>query len=359
MRLAKPSKVQVYSFWLSMPFITLAYVYIFYSDIMWSNWKVWAITYPLIYFIGFFSWRTHVLYDDVVTRALPALEQTTKRVILKMLVYVIVMIPSILLIVYMFDHFHIVGYHIHPGDIKSTYLIGLAVDLIFETLWEVVYCIDKYKETVSEREMLEQMNLQQQFDNLKEKVNPHFLFNCFNTLSSLISVDRRQAEMFLDELSKVYRYLLRNNEDGMTTVENEVKFIDSYFKLLKTRYAEGVVLKIKVDESYNGYLLPSLSLQLLVENAVKHNVVNRNTPLMVEIYTTADERLVVTNNLNLKKLKEKSTKVGLKNIKDKYDLLQQDGFEILESRANFSVFLPLLIKTSGHGGSRLNGLAVQ
>src|SRR5690606_35792000 len=111
--------------------------------------------------------------------------------------------------------------------------------IIFESRREVIYIIDKYREAAAEEEMIEQMQLRQEFDNLKEKVNPHFLFNSFNTLSSLISEDKDQAEKFLDELSKVYRYLLRNNESGMSTVGQEVAFIRSYSRLLETRYGDG------------------------------------------------------------------------------------------------------------------------
>lgn len=356
MTIAKPSKIQVNSFWISMPFITLAYVYIFYGNVMWHNWKVWVITYPLIYFIGFFSWRTHVIYDSFATKLYPALEDTKKRILVKMLVHILVMIPSILFILYIFDHYHIVGYYRKPGDIKSAYLIGLAVNVIFETLWEVVYCIDKYSETVTENEMLEQMNLQRQFEKLKHKVNPHFLFNCFNTLSSLISEDKQKAEDFLDELSKVYRYLLRNNEDGMATVESEIKFIESYFNLLQTRYGAGIKLRIQVKEEYNSYLLPSLTLQLLVENAVKHNIINKQLPLTVNINNAGDKRIAVTNNLNRKHVTEKSTKVGLNNIKDKYKLLQLEGFEVIRDETNFTVYLPLLARPGDNTDTRLNAL---
>lgn len=273
-----------------------------------------------------------------------------------MLVNVVIMTPSVLLIVYVFNWFHLAGYYMKPGDIKYAYLIGLCIDLIFETFWEVLYCIDKYKETVSEKEILQQMALQQQFDNLKEKVNPHFLFNCFNTLSSLISEDKQQAEVFLNELSKVYRYLLRNNEDGMTTVESEVKFIRSYFRLLKTRHAHGVELDMRIDEHFNTYLLPSLSLQLLVENAVKHNVVSKQAPLLIEIYTQKPGTLVVSNSLNPKQLKEKSTNIGLKNIRDKYDLLRQGSMQIVKGEKNFSVYLPLIAKTGSLG--RLNNMEI-
>ena len=223
-------------------------------------------------------------------------------------------------------------------------LVGLSTNIIFETLYEVVYIIDKYKETIFEREMLEQMNLQQEFDNLKEKVNPHFLFNCFNTLSSLITEDKEMAEKFLDELSKVYRYLLRNNEDGMSTLESEMKFIKSYFELIRTRYGEGVQMNMQIDKKYFPYLVPSLSLQLLVENAVKHNVVSRQQPLAIEIFTTEGKQLVVNNNLNKKVQKEKSTRIGLNNIESKYKLMNQEGFQVVNGAKNFMVVLPMIWK---------------
>ena len=143
---------------------------------------------------------------------------------------------------------------------------------------------------------------EQEFENLKSQVNPHFLFNCFNTLSSLIQEDKKEAEKFLDELSKVYRYLLTNNEDGVSTVEKEVKFLESYYRLLKTRYGDGLHINIEIDKRYYPYLLPSLSLQLLVENAVKHNVVSRQKPLTIEVFTAAGNKLVVNNNLQRKQL---------------------------------------------------------
>ena len=132
-------------------------------------------------------------------------------------------------------------------------------------------------------------------------------------------IEALKAEKFLDELSKVYRYLLRSNEDGMSTLENELKFIQSYFQLLKTRHGEGLNMHIQIDKRCYSYLLPSLSLQLVVENAVKHNVVSKNNPLSIEIFTTAANQLVVNNNLHRKQQKEKSTKIGLGNIKAKYE----------------------------------------
>jgi len=342
MKLAPVPKVYVYGWWISMPFITFILCYIMFGERLFNEWRPWVYSYPLIYALGFVSWRLHAIYDYELRKKLPGLEQTSKRVIYKLAVNLLIMTPSILVIFFVFHYFRVAGYQIGEGDLKKGYLVGLSINIIFETLWEVIYIIDKYKESVAEKETLKQLNLEQEFDNLKQKVNPHFLFNCFNTLSSLISEDKEKAERFLDELSKVYRYLLRSNEDGMSTLENELKFIQSYFQLLKTRYGDGLQMHIQIDKRCYSYLLPSLSLQLLVENAVKHNVVSKYNPLSIEIFTTAANQLVVNNNIHRKQQKEKSTKIGLGNIKAKYDLIDQAGFQVVEGERNFMVVLPLV-----------------
>jgi LytS/YehU family sensor histidine kinase len=210
------------------------------------------------------------------------------------------------------------------------------------TMWEAEFTFKQWKDSVSEKEKLEQLSIQQEFDTLKSQVNPHFLFNCFNTLSSLISEDRKQAEVFLNELSKVYRYLLRNNENSMSTLRSEIQFVHSYYQLLKTRHGEAVQIRIEIDKKYEDYLLPSLSLQLLIENAVKHNVLSKNIPLLIDIFTTAGNKLVVNNNLQRRSKKGPSTNIGLGNIQNKYELLYQEGFQVLEDNKNFSVVLPLI-----------------
>ena len=193
-----------------------------------------------------------------------------------------------------------------------------------------------------EKEQLEQLTIQHEFETLKSQVNPHFLFNCFNTLSSLITEDQKQAENFLNELSKVYRYLLRNNENGLSTLQTEIKFIESYYRLLRTRHGESVELNIEIDKKYEQYLLPSLSLQLLVENAVKHNVLSKSKCLVIAPFPPLGNKLVVSNNLQLRTVKAPSNKIGLDNIRGKYELLDQSGFHVLEDSNSFSVVLPLI-----------------
>lgn len=344
MKLMKPPKLEFYTFLMSMPLIDVALNYVLYDARIWQDIDIWLFSFPLLFFIGFCSWYCHVLYSSWVERKFPSLGESRQRILMKVFIIVFVMTPSILLIFLLYDYFHILGYQFEKEDLLQGILIGVCVNVIFETLYEADYIFSKYKESVAEKETMEQLSVSQEFDSLKNQVNPHFLFNCFNTLSSLITVDKILAEKFLDELSKVYRYLLRSNEEGVSTVENEIRFIRSYYKLLQTRHGDAVQLNIQIDKRYEPYYLPSLTLQLLVENVVKHNALSKNKPLVIDIFTAAGNKLVVNNNLQRRTVKAPSNGVGLENIKSKYKLLKQPGFQIIEDDKNFTVVLPLIWK---------------
>jgi two-component system, LytTR family, sensor kinase len=342
MKLIKPPKLELYSFLLSIPLISIAFNLVFFGNRLWKDVNVWLISFPLIIFIGVFSWYGHVLYSNWVEHKYPSLQQSRQRIFLKLLIPILVMGPSVALILLLYDWFHILGYTLRISHIPRTMAIGVSVNLIFETLYEADYILSCLKQSRAEKETAGQLAINQEFDTLKSQVNPHFLFNCFNTLSSLITVNKEKAELFLDELSKVYRYLLRNNEEGLSTLESEIKFIHSYYKLLQTRHGEAVQLNVQIDKRYNPYLVPSLTLQLLVENVVKHNALSKNKPLVIDIFTAAGNKLVVNNNLQRRAVKAPSNGVGLENIKAKYLLLKQPGFQVIEDEKNFTVVLPLI-----------------
>ena len=204
----------------------------------------------------------------------------------------------------------------------------------------------EYLEADLSMQRMEQEKTEMQMRALQSQINPHFLFNGLNTLSSLIDEDPNQAGEFVDELSKVYRYLLRSNENELTTLSVELGFIHSYFHLLKTRFGGSVSLDIHVDEPYGDALIPPLTLQLLVENAVKHNVVLAQKPLAIRIRTTDENVLIVENSLQRKTLRVESNGVGLSNITGKYQLLNQPPPRIEEIEGWFQVKLPLLMNKS-------------
>lgn len=338
----KPTRLQVFSFIASMPVIDVVLNYILYEERLFHDGKIWLVSFPLIYLIGVGSWRSQVGIQNWIHFKFPGLKQASRRILLLATLIIPVMSASVTIVLFTWDYLSILGYHIKPDDHRNILLVGFSVNLIFVTLYEMDYVMEQLKEATLEKESLKQQSLQHEFDVLKNQVNPHFLFNCFNTLSSLITEDKEKAEAFLNELSKVYRYLLRNNEDGLSTLENEIKFIRSYYGLLKTRHGDTLEMILEIDRRYNPYLIPSLTLQLLVENVVKHNQLAKNQPLVIEIFTTAGNKLVVNNNLQRRTVKAPSNRVGLENIKAKYELLNQKGFQVMEDGKNFTVVLPLI-----------------
>lgn len=341
-----PSKLQWFSFFASMPFITVLGCYILYGGRLFRDINVWLIAFPVFYLGGMMIFRVQTIIGNYIKFRNPALKQTTRRVLLYILFIMPFMASGVTLLYLTFSRFHILGYSWNTHDYFMGLLLGFCVNLFFETLYESAFVLEEYKETLKEKQQLEDDSVHAEFSSLKNQVNPHFLFNCFNTLSSLISEDRQKAGKFLDELSKVYRYLLRNNEDGLSTVQNEIRFIESYYQLLQTRHGEAVQINMEIDSRYDNYLLPSLTLQLLVENVVKHNVLSKNKPLIIDIFTTAGNKLVVNNNLQRRSVKAPSNKVGLDNIRTKYSLLDQTGFQVMEDKNNFTVVLPLIWSNS-------------
>ncbi|MEO5998411.1 MAG: histidine kinase [Chitinophagaceae bacterium] len=346
----KPTKIEWITFFTSMPVIGFTLYYLLFGDrhqpvIFWQ-------AFPLIFLIGLISWYLHILVMHWLRIKFSEFKDTVLRLIILTVAHLSLITSSMVLFFYGFGSIHFLNYQLNVENFRMGVLLGISVTLVATSIWEGEYIFRKWKESLAEKELLEQQRLQNEFESLKSQVNPHFLFNCFNTLSSLITEDTTQAEKFLDEMSKVYRYLLRSNEDGLSTVQKELQFIRSYFQLLKSRYGNALEFKIEVDKKYETYLLPSLSLQLVIENAVKHNVVSKQLPLVIDIFTTTGNKLIVNNNLQLKIIKALSTGIGLENIKSKYDLLEHPGFQVLEDDKNFTVVLPLLwSKTSDNNFS--------
>ncbi|QJW88319.1 histidine kinase [Spirosoma taeanense] len=192
-------------------------------------------------------------------------------------------------------------------------------------------------------QQLRQEMIDMQMRALQSQISPHFLFNSLNSLSSLIADEPDRAEKFVDEMSSVYRYLLQSSDRELTTLAKELTFIQSYYHLLKTRYNRGIQLDIAIADPYSSYLLPPLTLQLLLENAVKHNIVSADRPLCIRIATDDAARLSVRNNLQRKVgSRSQSTQKGLLNITQKYKLLNHPDIQITETAEMFEVIIQLI-----------------
>jgi sensor histidine kinase YesM len=228
------------------------------------------------------------------------------------------------------------------GLIGSSLIYGLLTFLLLLGIYELAYHFARLRQAERERDRFEREKLQAELQQLKGIVNPHFLFNNLNSLSSLISEDPAQAEAFLDELTKVFRYLLRNNDTELTTLAQELQFMHSYYHLLQTRYGRAISMEINIDPACESFLLPPLTLQLLVENAVKHNRVHKEAPLRIELFSDGANGLVVRNNLSVREQHIESTGIGLRSINSRYNLLNHEPLTIRKEEGFFCVVIPLI-----------------
>ena len=342
MNVMKPYRIEWLSFFIIMPVIATIKCYILLEFTWWEKPSLLLTAFLPVMIVALVPWYLDVVSSRLIHTRLAALHQTGKRILVIVVKQFFIILLSVSLIFLTVGLFNPSIYQPSVEKFALCTAVGLTFTYIAVVIWEGNYFFKQWKVSLQEKEKYEFLSLQGEFEALKSQVNPHFLFNCFNTLSSLITEDRHQAETFLNELSKVYRYLLRNNEDGMSTLKNELQFIHSYFNLLRTRHGDAIALQVDIDKRYENYLLPSLSLQLLVENAVKHNSLSKNFPLTIEIFTTVGNKLVINNNIRPRAQKAPSGKVGLKNIRSKYSLLKQPGFQVIEDGKSFTVVLPLI-----------------
>jgi len=189
-----------------------------------------------------------------------------------------------------------------------------------------------WREAVKNQESLKREKLALQYEALKNQVNPHFLFNSLNTLSRLINKDAAKATHFVKELSDIYRYILEQKDCELVLLDTEMKFVENYISLMKIRFGDNLVVKTNISESSSYRIIP-LSIQMLVENAIKHNIVSKEKPLSISLSVDGQDHLVVKNNLQKKSsiLKDDTgewEKHGLKNIKSRYEYLSKGFFTV-------------------------------
>jgi LytS/YehU family sensor histidine kinase len=223
--------------------------------------------------------------------------------------------------------------------------MGMSIINVFITLMmEGVSRFENWKQNLIETEQLKKSFRQSQLQGLKSQVNPHFLFNSLNTLSCLIQEDEKKAEKFLNEMTKVYRYMLRTDDEQLVTLDTELRFLDSYLYLLKSRFGDGVQMYIEVSDQDRQKLLPALSLQVLVENAFTRNTVSRFSPLHFQIGSSNGNKVMIKYNRQERASGETTgVEKELDNLNKKYILLNQEPLCFDDRESQCCCFLPLLI----------------
>ena len=229
------------------------------------------------------------------------------------------------------------------NDRAIYYVIALLITIVVSTFFHAIYFYKAWQERKVKEHKIIAGTASAKFDALKNQLDPHFLFNSLNVLTSLIEEDPRQAQNFTTALSKVYRYVLEQKNKELVSVDEELEFARTYVRLLKMRFEDSIRFEIPDSSAIpEGKIVP-LSLQLLLENAVKHNVVSAKNPLNIRV-TEQNGSLIVENNLQQKQVVKRSSGVGLHNIQQRYKLLSDRQVSIDQSASHFGVSLPILTK---------------
>jgi sensor histidine kinase YesM len=298
------------------------------------------------------SWRVHLLALHLLRQRMTGYNKTVIRTLFTMAIFIPLTAATISFTFWLYTRFQLFGYQYNASDLYSALLSGVIFNCTCNSFHEGTYLFENWKQSLLESQQFKNAHLQSQLDALKSQVNPHFLFNTLNSLSSLISENPEKAEKFADEMSKVYRYLLDTNKEELVTLQTELKFIQSFYHLLKIRYNTGIHLELIIAGEFNNYLLPPLTLQLLIENAIKHNITLKEQPLNIEIIATDERRVIVKNNLQRKTTKQPSHKIGLDNIAIKYQLMKQGDITVKEEDGHFMVTVPLIHPSFEQKGPR-------
>jgi sensor histidine kinase YesM len=296
-----------------------------------------GIAVSFFYTIGY--WEGIRKIWMILARRYPHYTQTRIRItrlVLAILVYgafLSVLIPAVSRLMF--------GTGCTPEIMVWGYLVGLIPTAVVLVLYEATYFFHAWKTKVQEAEALERSQLINQLDVLKAQLDPHFLFNSLNTLSSLID-ENEPAQEYLSRLADVYRYVLLSRDRNTVSLEEEMEFVRAYLYLAKVRFQDSLQLDIHIPTSSYHHLVAPLSIQLLVENALKHNVASKESPLLIRI-TESEGYIRVSNEIRPKAvLHQESTKVGLQNILERYRLLSDQPVRILDQANLFEVSIPLL-----------------
>jgi hypothetical protein len=287
----------------------------------------------------FLLWEGDRLIINYIRLKYPEYLQTVKRVLFQMVAIVVFTTITVISIDYFLS---VYVFHRFPSALNNTkdVFIGMIVSTIMLIIYESIYFFTKWKDNMLQLEEIKRSQIQNLFNSLKNRVNPHFLFNSLSSLSSLLKEDQRESSRFVQELSNVYRYILQSNENELSFLKSELKFLSSYHYILSIRYQGKIDLRVNVAEQQMMLRIPTLILQVMIENAIYHNTVSEENPLILTVASHSDTAIIVSNNLNLKRNVIDIGGAGLSAIRQRYALHGID-IETKIDNNQFMIIAPL------------------
>ncbi len=283
-------------------------------------------------YIMIFSRKKYPVFDDV-----------RKRIMFQsVLMFIFTVTANTVMGIFTKEVFKDEHLHLNETDVViHSNSAALFSTIMIIAVYESIYFMHQLRHSVEETENLKRENLNAQLETLRTQVNPHFLFNNLNTLVSLIPENQKHAVDFVQQLSKVYRHILDVKDEKSILLKEELDVLKAYAFLLQTRFGNNLQVNINVPQDKLHKKIVPLSLQLLMENAIKHNIVSSTRPLLINIFTE-NGSLIMDNNLQMKNQISESTGIGLDNIRNRYKLLGNKEVKVTETDTNFTVSIPLI-----------------
>lgn len=330
--------------WTMIPFSILLNIIIFGGDYFTSI-RVFGLATPASFFVMAMSF---ILYGNIAVafrQRFPGDELFLRRAAMLISLFLLMSALIIFGLYLFYNSIGLLGSSREENNFTWAYIATGILNIFLTFLNEGIYRFEIWKNNLQDAEQLKLSYKQSQINGLKSQVNPHFLFNSLNSLSGLIQENTEQAEGFLNDMSKVYRYMLRNEEEQLVTLDTELQFIRSYYALLRARYGEGIRIETSVEESDRERWIPPLSLQAILENTLYENSTSKSSPLVISIRSNGDGRLEVQNTIQRRIISEQTGMDSyLDTLMKRCRLVCQKAVEIRETGQTRSIVLPLVTK---------------
>jgi sensor histidine kinase YesM len=308
-----------------------------------QNFSHWQIKLSFLYniMIAFLIWHGNRYLHFSLRTYFDWINKPVQKIAILILSITFYTIPvSVLLLVGWYKIFS--KQPVNWNVITQSSLIILVAVVFITHVYETAFLVKESENEMIRNEQLERAKAEAELEALKNQIDPHFIFNSLNTLSYLIEDKPVKAKLFNDNLADVYRYILQNKARDLVLLREEMDFLQSYFVLLRIRFENAVQMKIQIPENVlDQYLIPPISLQILAENAIKHNEFSDDDPLLFEI-EMKNEELIIYNRVRKKTLRKASSKIGLQNLQNRYRLVTNKEIVIKEEDKDFTVNLPIL-----------------
>lgn len=331
-------------------FVLLLAVYSYLNILFTSGDKLFELVLPrwqfflIILAISVLVWEGNRLLWQQIKRSSIANSAKLTPLVPYFLFSLIIVLLASSVVVFGYTSWQNEAFTDNVSSFKLALAFAFRINLFLHTVNAIVYFSAKLRDSRLEAERLKTLSAESQFEALRNQINPHFLFNSFNVLTGLVHKDANLASDFIQQLSKVYRYLLYNQEKEVVSLRAEMEFVEAFIFLLRIRFGDSLNVNIDLQEDQlESYTIPPAAIQLPVENAIKHNIVSQKDPLTIKIFVE-DDYLIIQNNLQRRQTYIESGGLGLQNIQQRFTYLTHKEVQIEEGATHFVVRLPLAKK---------------